>query len=95
MKRLKLAATSVGMPDNWHGAIREGEEIVWVCPHVHHGRGEDSESIETALHFLMATAQECATVMLAIVRDPQFATEAMQAHHPAAVAVQEPGPRRQ
>ena len=49
-----MRATYTGGPGNWKGAIRDGKELVWVCPHIHRNRDHGYE----------VAAQVCARLYL-------------------------------
>lgn len=38
-----MRATYTGSPGNWKGAIRDGTELVWQCPHIHRNRDHGYE----------------------------------------------------
>lgn len=42
-----------GTEDRWHGALRRGKNVVWVCDHLHRNR-------EYSSTFSHGAAKECA-----------------------------------
>ena len=65
----QLRVSYSGTAGHWHGALFAGWRPVWVCSHTHHYREPGALAVGT-------TAIDCATIMDALVTDPERAAGA-------------------